>query len=139
MAKLEPKINQEPKELIVPEYNKKELENLIKQVLAESGGSSGGTKLYQHDMTIEINATGDIYTARLKMVTNIPDSLVGENVMEQDFISCMYCNPENDYWSAVISVKYLGFCVYNPIYETTEEIDISGTTGKYLTDVVTPL
>lgn len=139
MAKLEPLVNQEPKEQIVSPFSKKEIEQIAQEVVDSKETPSGGTKLYRHDTTIEINVSGDHYTARLKLVTNTPDSLVGEGVLDQDFISCMYCNPDNDYWSAVISVKYLGFCVYNPLYETTEEISISYTTEKYLTDTVTPL
>ena len=57
---LEPIVNTSPKELPVPEFNKKEIEKLIDNKIDAIPEVQPGTKLYKHDVTLSGDGPGKV-------------------------------------------------------------------------------
>lgn len=81
MPKLEAIVNQEPKEQEVPTFNKKEIEGIAKEVVDEAlVGVGGGTKLYLHTITVNVDYGGDVFESTCKITATTNQSLSNKTI-----------------------------------------------------------
>lgn len=141
MAKLEPIVNQEPKEQLVPTFNKKEIEKIAQDVVSKEA-PSGGTQLYKHTITITANYAGDINEETLVFIMPSATSLVGSDMFQiRNYIAGYFVEDrgtENETMCMIITKPTYGdgfiYCDSSGNLQQMAEID-----GSVLTDTVTPL
>lgn len=142
----EPKVVNEPKELEVPEFNKKEIVGIVNQGISNGqiGIPATGTKLYQHKVTIQESTQGSTWTTTLLFITKSDSSLVGVGADEVEFLTGWVLRWDEGYHYGLIVIRrhdWLEPIYYmNPLSPGVESLYFEGHEEPcFLTDVVTEL
>lgn len=133
MPKLEPIVNQEPKDQLVPTFNKKEVAEVVNKGI-QSGEieiPSGGTKLYKHTIT---------HAGPTIVIINLEDtSITKDNIMTK-FYECISCYVKGVSPQRKMIYDAFEKTLYYVAYQgSMSPLSIDTSTMANVNDEVTPL